>query len=129
MGYVRGAVLVVLVAILALGAGTILYQRAELAELEGANALAAAQLADALKTNQQQSAVIVRLTEQRELDNRMVSLLNTKLDAIRNDAAATAASLEELKATDPDAKSFLSTAVPDSVRRLLANPRQSNPRP
>ena len=116
----RLAIAGVMVLIIASLAGLVMIQRARLDTAKAQAETAAAALASAVAVNKDQARVIERMTEQRAIDDRLVNAFNRQLAAIRTDTAAVASQIDELKEIDPDAKAFLSTPVPDSVKRLFA---------
>lgn len=81
-------------------------------------ATAEANLVTALDINKQQQYTIAKMQEQRAIDDRLVTSLNNSLTAIQDAADKQTQAINDLKAVDPDAKSFLATPLPDSVRGL-----------
>lgn len=101
------------------GVSLILVQRAKLDAAEAERANLQTQIDGALATNKLQAESIDRLSRQRAIDERFVSLMNAQLDAIRTETETTATKLTELERTNPDVKSFLDTPLPVELRRLL----------
>lgn len=88
-----------------------------------------AQVDGLLKINADQGAAIARLTNQRQIDDKFVTALTSDLAALRDEAGNTTQAISDLKATDPDAKTFLDTALPDSVKRLYGGKAPGNSSP
>ncbi len=88
-----------------------------------------AQVDGLLKINADQGAAIARLTNQRQIDDKFVTALTSDLAALRDEAGNTTQALSDLRATDPDAKTFLDTALPDSVKRLYGGKAPGNSSP
>lgn len=101
------------------GVGLIFVQRAKLDAAEAERANLQTQIDGALATNKLQAESIDRLSRQRAIDERFVSLMNEQLNAIRTETETAATKLTELERTNPDVKGFLDTPVPVELRRLL----------
>src|SRR6478736_1204495 len=72
------------------------------------------------ETNALQAKAIDRIVSQRAIDDKVVSALNGTLATIAKDSADAADALANLKDTNPDAKAFLDTPLPASVKCLYA---------
>ena len=79
------------------------------------------ELANARITNALQATVIDRMTKQRQTDDEAIADLVTEMRALREASEAQTQAIAELEKTDPDAKAYLSTPVPDSLKRVFGN--------
>ena len=79
------------------------------------------ELANARITNALQATVIDRVTKQRQTDDEAIADLVTEMRALREASEAQTQAIAELEKTDPDAKAYLSTPVPDSLKRVFGN--------
>ena len=128
MKYIRLAMFAGVAAIIAILVGLVFIERRKADAALANSARLSEQVEGLLKTNADQGAAIARLTNQRVIDERFAALFAGTLSQIQQEAMAANQALADLKETDPDARAFLATPIPDSVRGLLNNPR-SNPRP
>jgi tellurite resistance protein len=117
--YIRVGAVVVCLALVGAGVSLILVQRAKLDAAEATRAAMQLQLDGVIATNKLQAESIDRLSAQSRIDDRLVTLLNQELSAIRTETEAATNKLTELERTSPDVKEFLAARVPDDLRKLL----------
>ena len=115
--YIVGIALFVIIAIL--GFTVVHYrQAAQLAEAE--TQIVTERLAIVTRANADNVATIGRITKMREQNDKLLRDITETLDTINSAQAETTAALTELKANDTDARTYLDSPIPDSVKRLLA---------
>lgn len=119
ISYIRVGAAVVCLALVGAGVSLILVQRAKLDAAEATRAAMQLQLDGVIATNKLQAESIDRLSAQSRIDDRLVTLLNQELSAIRTETEAATNKLTELERTSPDVKEFLAARVPDDLRKLL----------
>lgn len=108
-------------AILAASTGAALWYRGEAIEAAGARDKAMGELATALAVNASQKAAIDRLTAFRDMDDKLMVELQDKLSQLATQTQRTTDAVRDLETTSADVKAYLSSPVPDDLRRVLNN--------
>lgn len=80
-----------------------------------------AELTTAHETVDRQAKTIDRLSAQKTIDENIVTRLLNGMNELRAVADAQTKAITELEKTDPDAKAFLATPIPDGLKRVLGN--------
>lgn len=102
-------------------AGAALWYRGEAIEAAGERDRAKTELATAVAVNASQKAAIERLTAFREMDDKLLVELQDKLSALATQTQRTTDAVRDLETTSADVKAYLSSPVPDDLRRVLNN--------
>lgn len=121
MAWVKALPAILGAAVIAALLSLVLWYRSEYHEAAEESAKFEAQNAGLLKINADQGAAIARLTNQLQIDNKFSALFAATMSDIQAQSAQVSAALSELQTNDADAKTFLDTRVPDSVKRLYRN--------
>ena len=100
----------------------VFYYRADGAQAAAHNQVLQTQLDSVVATNAQQQQTIVALAELSKKKDEIVSDLADKVSAINQTVLDTNKAVTDLKASDPDVKSFSALPVPDSLVKLHNKP-------
>lgn len=125
MVWLKAAPYVIVGLLVAALSGAALWYRGEAAQAETERVRVETQNTGLLKIVADQGATIARLASQQQIDEKLITRVTSTLEAIQMDAAKTSQAVTDLKETDPNARQYLDTTIPDGVRRLLNNPGSS----
>lgn len=100
----------------------VFYYRADGAQAAANNKVLQTQLDSVVATNAQQQQTIVALAELSQKKDEIVSELADSVKAINQTVLDTNKAVTDLKASDPDVKSFSALPVPDGLVKLHNKP-------